>query len=188
MGLQIESGRGDGNTAAVSVHNELLTHSVSVSEEHSVNMDHGEAYSWRFSNDALANDDCIFYMKNTNGKNLVLEGITIYVSGACEISFAIKNIGTTAPGSVVTAVNLNTNSGKNANCIAIHGEDLQAGGTLNTGSRTECLHYIGATNSSHYNFPCDLMITAQQSFTVWCNTAGIIVSATLYGYFANPVH
>ena len=186
MGFQIEDGSGSGKQVGVTTNSELKTHSVSVSEEHSANMDYGEAYSWTFSDDPDANDDCIFYIKNTNDKNLCLEGLDLYVSGACEVYFEVDNTGTTAAGTDVTAANLNTSSGKSAVVTAKHDGDLQSGATLATGIETARWKFTAATATSQFNFPQDLIITPQQTFTIWVDTAGVVLQATLYGYFFNP--
>jgi len=188
MGIPIEDGKGSGKSAGVSDNNELLTHAVSVSEEHSANMDKGKAFSWVFSEDPDANDDCIFYLKNNDDENLVLEGMEIYVSAAAEVYVEIGNEGTTTSGTTVSGKNLNAGSGNSAEVTAIKDGDIQSGATLATGDEVKRFIFSAETTSKHYNFVADLIIPPQQTFTVWCDTAGVVVKATLVGYFYNPVH
>jgi len=190
MGIPIEDGTGSGRTVGVSSNNELLVHSVSVSEEHSANMDKGKAFSWIFSEDPDANDDCIFYLKNTGDENLVLEGITLYVSGASEVYVEIGNEGTTATGTSISGRNLNAGSGNTVeNTVTAKKDgDLQSGATLASGDEVGRYIFGDASNSSCYNFSADIIIPPQQTFTIWCDTAAVVVKATLTGYFYNPVH
>jgi len=188
MGLIIEDGKGTGKSVGVSDNNELLTHGVSVSEEHSANMDKGKAFSWIFSEDADANDDCIFYIKNTSEENLVVEGVELYVSGATEVYVEIGNEGTTTTGTTVSGKNLNAGSGNSPKVTAIKDGDVQSGGTLATGDEVKRFIFAAETTSKHYNFVADLIIPPQQTITIWSNTAAIVVKGTIVGYFYNPVH
>ncbi len=190
MGLIIEDGKGTGKSVGVSDGNELLTHGVSVSEEHSANMDRGKAFSWIFSEDADANDDCIFYLKNIGDINLVLEGMMLYVSGAAEVYIETGNEGTTAAGTDITGNNLNAGSGnKVTNTITAKKDgDLQAGATLASGNEIERYIFTGASSTTNYNFPADIVIPPQNTFTIWCSPAAVTVRATLVGYFYSPVH
>jgi len=190
MGLTIEDGKGTGKNVGVSDNNELLTHGVSVSEEHSANMDMGKAFSWIFSEDPDANDDCIFYLKNTGDENLVLEGMNLYISAAAEVYIEIGNEGTTATGTSVTGNNLNAGSGNTVeNTITAKKDgDLQSGATLSSGAEVVRYIFAAASDSKHYNFAADIIIPPQQTFTIWCDTAAVVVKATLTGYFYNPVH
>jgi len=188
MGIQIESGTGNGRQAGVSESNQLKTHSVIVSEEHSANMDKGLAFAWRFADDPDANDDCIFYIKNEDEKNLVLEEITISVSGACEVYFQIGNAGVVSTGTDVTGVNLHSGSGNTPSVTAKNDGDLESGSTLTSGNECERYIFRAASDSAEYNFPSDIVLTKNGAFTIWCSAAGVVVTATLYGYFQNPVH
>jgi len=188
MGILIEDGKGSGKSVGVSDNNELLTHGVSVSEEHSANMDKGKTFSWIFSEDPDADDDCIFYIKNNDDENLVLEGMEIYVSAAAEVYIEIGNEGTTTSGTTVSGKNLNAGSGNSPKVTALKDGDIQSGATLATGDEVKRFIFTAETTSKHYNFVADLIIPPQQTFTIWCDTAAVVVKATLVGYFYNPVH
>lgn len=175
----------NGQVAGVTDHGRLTTDCVTVTEEHHVNKDEGEAYTWQFSEDPDANDDCIFYIKNTDDKDLVFEGVDLYVTADCEVYLKIGGEGTTATGTTITGTNLNVGSGNVADVACIQDGDVEAGGSF-TGSN-EFVRYKyteGTTYDTHHrNFPCDIIVPKNQVFSLWVNTAGVIVAGTLYGYF-----
>ncbi len=175
----------DGEPTVVTPKGKARTYSVTESEEHHTNESDGLCFTWQFSEDADANDDCIFYLRNTDDRGLMLEGIDLYVTSDAEVYIELGGSGTTATGTAITGTNMNAGSGNVADVTCIHDGDVEAGGTF-SGS-TECNRYKyteGTTYDTHHiNFPMDIVIPKNQVFTLWCSAAGVVIVATLYGYF-----
>ena len=173
----------NGTPAIVTPKGKLRGYVVSESEEHHANESDGLAFTWQFSNDADAGDDCLFYIKNTDDRDLMLEGIDLYITAACEVYLKVGGAGTTAAGTAVVGANLNPGSGNVADVTCLHAPDVEAGGTF-TGA-TECnrFKYAAAANTHHVNFAMDIIVPKNQVFTLWCDTVAVVITGTLYGYF-----
>jgi len=175
----------DANGTPQTVDDEGRAHTfcVNVSEEHHSNKDHGAAYTWQFSDDPDAADDCIFYIKNNDDKILVLEGIDLFITDACEVYLKVGGSGTTAAGTAITGTNMNPGSGEVADVTCLHDGDVEAGGTF-TGA-VECNRWIysAAKDTYNINFPVDIIIPKNQVFSLWVDTIAIVITGTLYGYF-----
>ena len=175
----------NGTPAQVDSENRLRVRSVQTSLEHHVNKDEGNAYTWQFSDDPDAADDCIFYIKNNDDKDLVLEGIDLFITLDTDVYFKVGGSGTTAAGSAITGTNLNPGSGHVADVTCIHDGDVEAGGSF-TGA-TECMRYVyqagTLVDTHHINFVMDIIIPKNQVFTIWVSTIAIVITGTLYGYF-----
>ena len=157
--------------------------SVNVSEEHHANKDHQSAYTWQFSDDPDAADDCIFYLKNNDDRALVLEGMDFSTADACGVYVKIGGTGTTAAGTAITATNVNAVSGNVADVTCIHDGDIEAGGTFTGAVEFARWTYAAATDTHNINFPLDVIIPKNQVFSIWVDTIGIVVTGTVYGYF-----
>ena len=75
----------DGTFVDVDKEHRLLAASIMDTKEHHTNIHEGEAYSWQFSDDPDAADDCIFYIKNNDDKSLILEGIDLFITTDCAV-------------------------------------------------------------------------------------------------------
>ena len=173
MGFQIEDGQGTSRTAGVDDENRLKTLAITRSMEHASNQKHGTAYNVVFSQKPKAADDCIFYMKNTDDTDMVLEGLTIGVTdaGANEsIYFKLGDSGTRDSATDIVPSNLNSGSGNKADGDFEKGEDLTAG-TLDGGTEFEriVLAAAAATDkvSSTFNFNQDVVLKKNGVFTIY---------------------
>jgi hypothetical protein len=175
------------NSNPVDVNDEhrLLAESIIVSEEHHVNKHEKEAYTWQFSEDPDAADDCIFYIKNLSEENLNIEGMDIYITDDCEVYLKVGGTGTIATGTAITGTNLNAGSGNAADVTCIHDGDIEAGGTFSGGMESNRYKFTTGTtvDTHHINFPMDIIIPKNQVFSLWCDTIAIVIVGTLYGYF-----
>ena len=175
----------DGRPAQVTDENRLKVDCVTKTQESHANQEEGGAYTWQFSDDPDAADDCIFYIKNNDDMDLVLEGIDLYITADCEVYLKVGGAGTTAAGTPVVGTNLNPGSGNIADVTCIHDGDVEAGGTF-AGS-IECNRYkytAGAdVDTHHINFPMDIIIPKNQVFSLWVDTIAVVITGTLYGYF-----
>jgi len=77
MALIIEDGQGRGYSVGVTKENRIKSDCITTTIEHHANQDEGDAYAIPFSQSPTAADDCIFYMKNTDDVDMVIEGVTV---------------------------------------------------------------------------------------------------------------
>jgi len=177
----------DANGTPVSVDDENMVKTLAVTEslEGHSNRRHGSAYTWQFSNDPAAADDCIFYIKNNDDLPLILEGIDLFITDDCDVYLKLGGTGTTAAGTTVTGTNMNAGSGNDADVTCLHAEDIEAGGTFS--GAVECCRFIYESgtlvDTHHMNFPMDIVIPKNQVFSLWVDTISIVVKGTLYGFF-----
>ena len=175
----------NGTSATVDSENRLKVRSIQTSLEHHVNKDEGEAYTWQFSDDPDAGDDCIFYIKNNDDRDLVLDGIDLFITTDTDVYLKVGGAGTTATGTAIVGTNLNAGSGNVADVTCIHDGDVESGGTF-TGA-VECNRFVYQSgtlvDTHHINFVMDIIIPKNQAFSIWVGTAGVVVTGTLYGYF-----
>jgi hypothetical protein len=182
MGLMIEDGGGSGKNAHVNNEGMLKVSAASASIEHHINHHHGTAYTMSFSQAPTANDDCILYVKNASDTDMVVEGFYLAVSAACEVYAEINNAGSLGDATSVsqTPVNVNAGSGLTAEGTFELGADLQAGtSTLATGNEVGRGVFTAASNTAWYNFNQDLILPKNKVLTLWCDTAGVTVTAMM---------
>ena len=175
----------NGDPQTVNEEGQASTLSIAHTAGHHVNEAHGEAYTWQFSEDPDAADDCIFYLKNKDDKNLVLEGVDLFITADTDVYLKIGGTGTTAAGTAITGTNVNAGSGNAADVTCLHDGDIEAGGTF-TGA-IECNRYVYQSgtlvDTHHINFPQDIIIPKNQVFSIWISIIAVVVTGTLYGYF-----
>ena len=170
--MRIEGGTGNGYAAKVTPENRLSTETVTRSAERHANEDEGQAFHVLFSASATAANDCIFYMTNSSdSKNMIVEGIWLYVSGAVEISVKLNAKGTRNSATALTAVNCNGSSGNTADGTFENGVDLDGGSaTLTGGSIVSMYKYIAETATHYVNFEQDIVIPRNGTLTLWSNS------------------
>ncbi len=177
----------DPNGNPQKVNEEGQAHTVAVAHRagHHVNEVHGEAYTWQFSEDPDAGDDCIFYLKNNDDKVLVLEGIDLFITTDTDVYLKVGGTGTTAAGTAITGTNVNAGSGNIADVTCLHDGDIEAGGTFTGATESNRYVYQSGTlvDTHHINFPQDIVIPKNQVFSIWSSIIAVIVTGTLYGYF-----
>ena len=177
----------NGTVANVDDENRLRTRGTSESMEHHVNKDEGQAYSWYWSTTATAADDCMFYLKNNDNKDLVLEGMDLYVTTDAVVYTKIGGSGTYATATTaVTGTNLNAGSGNVADVTAGYAADIEgAGSTFSGGTEFARWTYTDGTSydTHHVNFPMDIIIPKNQIFTFWAYTQTVVINGTVYGWF-----
>jgi len=180
MSIKIEDGQGNGYSVGVSQCNRLLSESVTSSNEHNVNHEHGEAFNVYFSQSPTANDDCIFYMVNGSDTDMSVEGVKMYVSAACEVYFQINDKGTRLSATALTPINLNGGSGKSASGTFERGADLDgATSTITGGSEFDRYKFIAETATAMLNFEQDLILPKNATMTIWCDTSTATVNGTV---------
>ena len=176
----------DGTAQHVDNENRALTSTISDTKEHHANIHEQAAYSWYFTDDPDASDDCIFYIKNNDDKDLILEGIDLFITDECTVYFNLGGTGTiNSSATTVTGANLTAGSGNKADATAAHDGDIESGGTFSGSTTGFRYKFITGTtvDTKHFNFPMDVVIPKNQVFTIWVDTISIVVNGTLYGFF-----
>ena len=183
--MKIEDGTGTGRLARVTLDNQLLTRSTTVSAEHYINHHYGLEYNVLFEQAPTAGDDCILYIENGNDSDMVVEGIQLSVGGASEVYVQIDDIGTRNAATDLTPANLNTGSGNLADGEFEVGADLDGGAATLTGGR-EIGRYVfrAASDTCGFNFDQDVFLTKNRTMTIWCD-AIVTVNGTVMFHYAN---
>jgi len=193
MGMQIESGIGNGKSVAINSKNRMLTDTVTSTSAHDANHNDGRAYNVLFSQSPTAADDCIFYMKNTSETDLVLEGVTLGFINAsavdAEVYMKMGDSGTRNGGTEVTPVNLNSGSGLLAEVTAEQGADLD-GGSATLAGGIEIERWVFANvqdkSSGYLNFNQDIILKKNGTITIWASDAGATYYANMHMSYHNP--
>ena len=170
MGLQIEDGTGNGYSLAVNSDNQLLTSAVTVTKEHEVNHDDGQAYSVfasltpaEVTGAALG---CFMYIKNTSDTDMIISEMMMWAASAETFSIKLGDEGTAAGGTTTTPSNRNAGSGNVATGTFQTGTDI----TGLSGGNT-VFGFTKATGSSE-------RITTASSFIVPKNKVATVYVAT----------
>ena len=178
MGLTIEDGTGSGREAGVNSENRLSVDAVSFSGEHHANHHDKQAYNVQFSQAPTANDDCIYYMQNTSDTDMVVEGMYLATSAACEVYVKVDNSGTRNSATALTPTNLNRGSGNEADGVFEKGADLDGGAaTLTSGIEIARGVFHAALSTSNFNFEQDIILPKNSTLTIWCDTAATTITA-----------
>lgn len=176
----IQDGKGKGLRVGVNSKNRLLAAATSTTIEHSTNQLEELAFNLLFEQAPTANDDAIIYIENSHELDLVLEGILLSVSAACEVYITLANEGTRNAASNIIPKNLNSGAGKDAQGTFEVGADLDgAAVTLNAGVEVERYIFRAANNSTDFNFNQDIILKKNRTLVIWCDTAGVTVNGRL---------
>jgi len=164
-------------------HTLAITHSV----EHNVNKENGEAYAVPFAVNPAGAGDCIFYLKNSNDLDIIVEGFSYASSAAEEIYVEIANGGTAVltAGSAQTPQNCNAGSGNTADatCWSNTADGAVDITGLDTGREIERLWIIAAADKKFHNFEMDVVIPKNQVFSIWCVGGDTNLRGTVHFYF-----
>jgi len=180
MSDQLLDGKGRGYLAEVSNENKLQTNCVSETVFHHTNHVHGEVYHMLFDKAPTANDDCIVYIKNTKTETMIINGVMMAISGACEVTWKLSVTGTPIGGTDVTPANMNAGSGNEAEGIFQHGVDITG---LSNGNNIFVFKFTGALKSTNFQPDGDIILPTNSTFAIYVDTAAIIVEGHVgFGY------
>ena len=178
----IEDGTGSGSSAKVTRDNFLEVIATTSSLEHHINHHEGEAYNAMFAVDPAAGDDCIFYLKNTNDKDLVIESVWWQTSAAEEVYYKLGDTGTAVKtaGADITPSNLNAGSGKAADAICYSNTadgavDITG---IDDGVTIQKL-WLTSAESALFNCDQDIIIPKNQTFTIYCVGGDTLLRGTV---------
>jgi hypothetical protein len=175
-----EDGKGSGRKAGVNSKNRILSSAIAGTIEHDANHTNELAFNVLFSQAPTANDDAIFYMENGSDTDMTAENVILSVDAACEVYIQIGDTGTRNLATPLIPVNLNVGSGREAQGDFEVGADLDGGAsTLTDGKEIERYVFRTAIDSRTYNFNQDVILKKNRTLTIWCNTAGVTVTATV---------
>lgn len=183
--MQIEDGLGSGRKAGVNAEGKLQCSVVSNSVEHHVNHHDGKAYQIQVEQVPTGNDDCIFYLKNLNDVDIVVEEIILYVGAGCEVYVKVGDSGTPISGTDVVPVNANVGSGNSADGTFQKGANITG---LTNGKEIFRFKFAAETASKNFNFPQDVIIPKNQVLTVWVDTLSVNVMFNLAFNYHSTAH
>lgn len=176
----VDDGKGNGSRLGINRENRALTDSIIQTVSHHINHDEGLSYNVLLEVAPTANDDCIGYMENTSETDLIFTNAKISVSGACKVYFKINAKGTRNGPASLIPVALNSGSGIEADGVFESGADLDGGSaTLSGGLRFDEIIYRGASDTAFYVTPQGIVLKKSGTLTVWCDTAGVLVTLNL---------
>jgi len=176
----LQGGTGNGYAAGVTSENMLTTLATTVSLERHTNQSEGRAFHCLFEQAVTAGDDCLFYMVNNADREIVIEGIDLYVSAACEVYVKLNAKGTRNSATALTPVNCNAGAGTVADGTFEKGADLDGGAAgLTGGSVVHRWKFTAAASSAHRNFEQDIILPKNATLTIWNDTTGANTMGTV---------
>jgi len=167
MGLQIESGSGNGKVLEINDQNRLLANCVVASPEHHANIVEGDSYSVNFSATPTGPGDCFLYMKNEDDRDMVLEGVGLYLAATEYFEVYIGQVGAPVGGTTITPTNLNAGSGNTADGTFENGNDITG---MSGGSLAYRYYHLSANETTYHNFEQDIVIPKNYTATVYIQT------------------
>lgn len=181
--VQIDDGKGRGNKTAVNDDSKMQVKAQTVSDEHYHNHEKLTAYHVVFAVSGLLPGAAFLYMKNSDDKDMVVEGFRLYTQ--CDAKVKVVKDPT------VGTITADTNTPANVNL----GAGLAADGTFNTarsgaisgvtgGTIIDRVHYCSGCGDKHINFECDVIVPKNKEI-VWFNDccSGCNIAGTVPIYF-----
>jgi len=169
MPEMIKDGTGSGKLLKIDSENKMVTSAVSVSLEHHVNVEHGDAYNFLFTVTPSAGG-CFFYMENTSTNNIVCEGMVLHIPSYEVITIKLNDVGTPVKGSDAIPANLNSSSSSVATGTFQTGNDITG---LSGGTTVWRQHYAGGNDSYNDNFDADIIIGKNQTLTMYATNGSL---------------
>jgi len=185
--MLLEDGTGSGRTVKIDEENRMTVMATTEVEAAHVNNDEGEAYTL-FS--PILSDDldpslelespCIFYIKNTSEKNLVITSVRMWAETAEYLDIYFNQEGVPVGGHLATPVNMNLNSGKQAAGVFLGSDRItgMSGGTWFDRMR------IPADDGDHiFEWEPTIIIPKNNVLTVYAGIGGILTEASVTFYY-----
>ena len=180
MGLYIADGKGRGNTAGVSKDNQLMTLATVKTLEHYVNVEFGDSYSSILTITPSVSGACVFYAKNNNDLDLIVEQIEVFSDSDQIITIHLNSEGTPAGGTDTVPANNNSKSAKLADGIFQYGANITG---LTNGRIVSRLKIKGGEQSRAWNFPQDLVLGKNRTLTIFCETGSVETNLNIAMYY-----
>ena len=168
--MQLEN-PSNGYTAKINKDGQLYTITQNASTEHHVNHSKGEAYNALFAVNPDGAGDCIFYLKNNDNTDLIIEGVWWQTSAAEEVYYKLGDTGTAVKtnGADITPANLNAGSGNIADvtCYSNTSDGAVDITEISGGTTIQSL-WLSDTKSVLFNCEQDIVVHKNQVFTIYC--------------------
>ena len=158
------------------------TSAVSETQIRHANEEEGEAYSIVLDQTPTGVDDCILWLVNNDDKSLLIDAITVFVSGAVELYFQLGDAGIPNAPVALVPVNRNAGSGKTADMTCQQGPDLAAAAVLAGGLEVDRFAIPAAATTAHRTWASGLILPKNGTFTMW-SSAVVAVNATIAIFF-----
>lgn len=175
-----------GNRVRVDDEQRLWVDSVIVTLEHHTNQQHGEAYNALFAVGPEGADDCIFYLKNNDIKDLIVESIWWQTSAAEEVYYKLGDTGAAVKthGADITPANLNVGSGNIADVTCYSNTaDSAVDITGLSGGATAQKLWLTSAASVLFNCDQDIIVPKNQTFTIYCVDGDTYLRGTVTFHF-----
>lgn len=174
--------------ARVTDEGKLTTEATCVPQSHYVNHHEEEYYTLTISQQATAADDCIGYIKNNGGKDLVLESFYLYSTTATLLTVKVGDAGTPNSPTVITPVNCHAGSGNAAEGTFYKGADLDNAGA-NLAGGVDVLPSLSceAGKGVWYEFLPTIILPKNKTATFYVNhnTSAVIIVVGM-NYHSEP--
>ncbi len=174
-----------GNTARVDENLRLHVDSLSKTVEHQSNHEHGLSFSASFSATPTGAGDCFFYLKNTDERDLIVEGINLWMLSNQYYEIKTNLVGTPAGGSAITPYNLNSGSGKSATGIFQSGNDITG---LSGGRMLYRIHHETSNKGHHHNFDQDIILPKNATLAICVETGAVALDGFIDFFYHDVKH
>lgn len=173
--------------AIVDPEGHLLTNAVAVTSGQHTNQRHNEAYAVPFAVNPDGGGDVIFYLKNLDDVDLVVEYLDYTSSAAEEIYIKIAEVGIAVAtnGVALVPANVNSGSGKAANvvCFGNIGDGAVDITALTGGREIERIWIIALADNKRFSFPSGVILPKNQSFSIYCVGGDTNIRGTVHFHF-----
>jgi len=178
--VYIEDGQGTGRKAAVTSENRLDVRAITHSAEHHANQSDGVAYNYMMTETPAASGAAIIYIKNSDEKDLILEGMQIMNQETQMYELSMDDTGTPAGTVTVTPANMNGGAGQVADGNFYTGSGIAG---LTQGTIIDRIWQTAGSGTSNHNFEMDVVIPKNQTFVVRTGITGSKTNITIPMYY-----
>lgn len=181
--MQVEDGAGKGNKVEVDDENLFHTESVTISEEHHVNQDHSDSYHVVFIASGILPNTPFVYLKNTNDKDMVIEGFRLHTPCDAVVKVVKEPTVTTVLGAANTPVNMNIGAGLAADGLFYTAMSGAISGVTG-GTVIDRVYYCSGCSDRHINFEMDVIVQKNKD-VAWVTEccSGCHIAGTIPIYF-----
>jgi hypothetical protein len=177
--LIIEDGTGSGRKAAVNTDHFLQTLAQTFPYEHYINHRQKGAYSIIFDVTPTGAGDCIFYIKNTNDIDMIINNITLQSQSQEAIELTLGDLGTPVGGTDYVPVNRTSGAANTSDCISQYGTDITG---LTKGGVIEKLYCTSGASQS-YLWLSDFILPKNTTFAIYAVNGSIRITISLSMYY-----